>query len=432
MNNNTYATLNLPNTTKAGNCIVIGTQQGASGTSFKFVDNSGNTYNLVSYKNDGANGQSAYLYIATNINAGANIIYASNVSGTTLNNATFDVTEWCNIAASAPVDKLSTNTVTSATILSASITPSVAKDLIYTYAVWDSGATEITNYIPNVGAKLLAADGYDEQVSEYLIDANTTATNQAIVCNASGSWIVLSVALKTASQGSPYSGSDTIVGIHHIAQTTQASAGLWSSLPFTNRNVFPSFGNLLVMMYQTGLSTDVITNVVDSSGNTWTHAAGCPANNTVPTVDCWFATNAIASSTNTVTFWLKDPNGNANILFYDVANASAYPYDTDALSSGNQGAAGNLATVAITPASSGGVILCQANWDNNTATNLTTQKMDANFYQTAAISGPCNYDQNNGWGHTNTVDASAQTFTWKFLSTSLAVARWQAFAISFK
>jgi len=424
----------LPEPTKLGNCLVLGAQADNAGAVVGVKDNQANTWTELVRTYDSGNGQNVWIFCALNVAAGTQLVTLTNNSGANISWTSAAITEFCRVASASALDGTNGNFANSATVTAGSITPSMTGDLIYQYAGRNCGTMSCTSITAgaqaNITWKLLNGDTYDGIAAQWGVYNSVSPLTPTMTLSPATCYASSCVALKpSTAQGSPRSATMSIASIQHQSQPT--------GVELTNYLYMPSVGNLLVAAVSSGNWKFIPTNITDTAGNTWVEAAGgANTNTTFDSTTWWYAAGATPSPTNrlTVRYGATDAS-DATILFYDIVAANVSPYDTRTKSVGTQSSAGNLTEPpSLTPAVSGGLVLMMEQHEWNTATNLSGagQLFDANWFTGMSESGPQNLDQNGGWAHFWPTDTSAIAFTWKFISTSLAISLWAADAISFK
>ena len=391
--------------------------------SLKIIDDGGDSFALATNLWDSTHTTMEMIWIATNIAAGTYTVTLTNTSGGTALNFTPRAYEFNNIAAYAPLDAVGANNGTGTAVTTTSMTPSQSGDLLFTAADYDNG-TGSTNWIQgsqsNIGWSLLTGDTSDSFGDQWGVYSSTAAITPAMTMNPSASWVSCSIALKASvsSQGSPMSSSGMqIASVIHQAFSSYSASTRKPTLTNYLCLAAPTNCNLMLALVNSGGPNNILTNLIDTCGNTWKEDEAGAQSNNLPTTDWWIATNAICSPTNVGRMYWKNTNGDATVIFFMVAGASADPYTA------RQHTSGNLAsgtTISVTPPPTfptlvtNSILFMEAGWDNGTGTNFTTgQRFIGNYFASENLDGPCNFDENNGFGLTNVATTDAQPITWK-------------------
>ena len=198
----------------------------------------------------------------------------------------------------------------------------------------------------------------------------------------------------------------------------------------------PCSGNLLVFTMAQG-SDDSLSGIADGNGNSYTQLSGSPlANGPGGTVRLYYVANATTSSTMsmTLTFASAPPFG-SDFVVYDVTGAAASPLDTSNTALGIQTSAGDLATVSITPAGSGELVIAHGDQNDGTITGLVGSGylFDHPTWvgqdEGGAGGAGTEFTLDAQAGHYYTADGTPLTFVWTETRTVL---EWQTIVAAFK
>lgn len=310
----------LPNPVGAGNCIIIAASYPAAVTSATITDNNGNTWPAATITETGGTGNyKLSVFVLPNANAGPTQ-FELNIGATKRQPVAWEIYEYNNIATSSPVDVSHGAANQSGTSLAAgSMTTTAAGDLILTFAHPSGGiGGNPTGWTAGGSATLLAADiawnsqqGYPK-ASQYQIQASAGAINPSISIagDSADTFNVISVALKSASAGTAYTGMRLL---KHIQQCCNALSGTTWKLQF------PTMGNLRFMGSTMSDANQPISAISDSESNSWTNLSW-----NVDSCQGYFLENASANSALTMTLTLSAAStGNGVICgLFDIIGAA--------------------------------------------------------------------------------------------------------------
>lgn len=425
--------IGIPEYTQLGN--LLGISPAASGNANAAIgvgDDQTNAWVQACYGQHSANRKHIWGWYAANIRSNTHILYLTNLSGFSLTNFEGAGFEAYNVAASSPLDGTNTFSATSATTASAgSFTPSQTGDFVYQYVVRDG--TLYTNQLftagsqGNIGWTLLHADLNDGLSAQWGNYSSASALNPQMTMQTAGDYLSMTMAFKTASQGSARRAGMWIASIQHQSIDNNAA------LPVISQ--FPTVGNCFVEGWQAGHPDFRITNVTSFPTQTWVHVVGSLATNGAGTSHYWVATNATPGSTLIVTNWLASSAvGHGTIMFADVVGAAPCPIDFASFQTNFQSVAGNnAAPPGITPSAANGIVFFQTEQDFNTVNGFTlsTLFLDSVWWDGNNPDGPSNLDENNGWGHAHNADNTTTIApVWTYQVPGESIAKFTASALA--
>lgn len=328
---------NLPNPTGAGNFLE------AHVVSFPFqvpsmTDDKGNTWTVGN--NVTANGVLGTVLYATNVAAGT--LYCKLSFNTNASIMLYDVAEYCNVRAYQPVDVSSGQNSTFPSIQSAVLNTTGDGELITHFAVDVGGGglafetAEATGF-RTYGGRHLGVNRVINFQSDYCVEAYGGNLIPSLDQSTSGTdpFLNLSVAYKRASQGTL---PDTNA-IRIIREIQSSFIGTTSA----DTVYVPHDGNLLVASINGfGRFDYAVTNMADVLGNTYSRF---PITNNGPQM--FYVTNVTAiqqNPANVISFHRNLTGGAPNLFWYDIANASAFPYAGGIETNGQQFALNSVIT----------------------------------------------------------------------------------------
>jgi len=436
----------LPNPTTAGNSIIVGFT--FNGTVQPTVsDDKGDNYTVAENFYGSASAQSAALAASFGVAAGArkiSVCFPSSPGGGGAYTAVM-ASEFSNVTTvdGTGVGANSTGTLVAAGNMAPSATGDVAYQIVFSTSIAQSAF--VAGSQSNIDWNLLSADLKDGFGAQYGVDSSTMTINPTMSMGTSDSFVTAAILLKAGAVGGVPSGM-RIVHLQHQGFCGVSTCGSAFSTPAKLQ--FPSTGNLIVALGGGGNPLCKISAVSDTNGNTWEQAGSTYSysGGGYDTVQTYYAANATTAPSLGLTMTFTNGNCDWDMQLYDVTGAAASPFDKASGATGDQTSTSGTLTVpySIAPASAGELIFTNNVWDYNTASGLVSNIgstctptaqvacSDAVIFSGEPISGPEPVDQNNGWGHAFSTSASAITFTWQQLSTSLAAGPWASMAAAFK
>jgi hypothetical protein len=428
----------LPNPTTAGDAVVVGVtyQGGAQGPTPTITDDSNNTYNVVEHYFDNADGQTLDIALALEVAAGARAINLCFSADPGFNVQPM-ASEFAHVSGA---DGTGTANNGSGTMASAgTLTPGSSGDLVYQVAVSLSfdqssfAASSQATFTPT----LLSADIKDGWAAQAGLYSSTTPLTPTLSMGTSHKWISAAILLAPGSSGGVPNGL-RIVHLDHSSVPGPALVGTNFDNPLTIQA--PCSGNLLVAMVGGGNHSCQITGITDSNQNSWVQAGSTYDSGNDVTM-AFYVANPVCSSDLTLTINWDVSDGDFTIFMYDVAGASASPYDSTVGNTGDQTTPGTwMLPFTYTPAASDEIVLVETVWDWNTGTGLVGDFFDTNMFSGENPDGPEPVDQNNAWGHAMATNTNPLSFTWTTFASNpcttgidpKAVGAWSGLAVGFK
>ncbi|MGC2504701.1 MAG: hypothetical protein WA400_21430, partial [Silvibacterium sp.] len=287
-------------------------------------------------------------------------------------------------------------------------------------------------------------DGYAIQHGVY---SSTASFTPQMTTGTSNSYTSCEIMFKAASAGTAPTQSMRIVHLGHFSFPSAATTTNTQTIQM------PSSGNLLVASFtgggdcignsgNTACATTSSIDISDSQNNTW-KATGTVATAADATSQMAYAGNATTAATLSITVGRHGDistdatNDNDNLLLYDITGAATSPFDNDAGTTGNQTTqVSSLTTCSscLSPTTSSGIVLLNANWEWCTATTLSAPSgavFDSAFTTMNSVDGPQPVDQNGGWAHFYNTSTSTITATWT-MTCDQAESDWAGRVSSFK
>ena len=292
-------TVDLPNVTGAGNCLVLGVQFKSNGTVSSITDDKGNAWVNGPTVTNASFGRTMSLYYAPNVAAGTKKIQVHFSNGSYPHAV---ISEFYNVATSNPLDG---SAASSTSRTAGTITTTRAGDLIYewgaalssTYS--EGGAFNGTSIGAGTNFTLLSADLQVGSGDQYFVQPTAGAVTPTFSASGNATWGSLAVALKSAQAGTAPPSGIRIVHLQHILlQSVRAQ-----NRPEPIVMQFPSTGNLLIGLYNS--AGPFATSVTDGLGNTWSAPASaircCPTSQIV-----WAANARTSPNLSGVTVTMND------------------------------------------------------------------------------------------------------------------------------
>ena len=340
----------------------------------------------------------------------------------TLNSATTYVkmvaAEYAGIAPTSPLDAShGTFATTSTSLQPGSMTTTHNGDLVWQWAVCDSGCSTGSSgkFTSQAGFSLVAADtlGVDLQAVQSGVQAAAGAINPTITSPLSFAYISIGMAFETAVDGTIPSGIRILSMGHRSTSDETAASRVFQ---------FPCRGTALALAFTSGAGSPTrnISAITDSNGNTWVQPSGSPfvdvADNDV--VALWYSLGTVCNAGETLTLTMAGTNtgGNGeNYMMHDMSGVESF--DKLVTLGGDQTVTGPFTGVTITPATASGLILSNASIFYNNATGVSSTVGTAYYLPTVGTCGTgwsvsMHGDENNGWAALFNQSTSALTFSW--------------------
>ena len=426
----------IPDPALSGNCLVAaGSYDNTYNPTITITDDKSNTWVVDKQQIDTTNNQGVYIAHALNVVAGTRYVYVSPSADST--NFSGAALQFNNCTALDAVSAGSSGSGT--TVTAGNISPSVSGDIVVQFSAnsYDRNNFPVsTSFTPgsqsNITWALAAADVLDGLAVQWGVYSSTSTFNPSMT-EAPGGFNSVAIALKTGAAGTAPSAGIRVVGIQHN--------DVWEGGPTTMPLQWPTRGNLLVALVTTGKTTYYLNSITGSNGNTWQPAMSTVTCNVVDSYygdigQVYYVPNATPSNSATLTLnWnaTGDNGGHGIVVLYDIAGAAAAPLDQAASLCGNQGTAGNMATITITPTAPNELVIGDTGVAYNTMTGaLNGVLADMSYYSGETLSGPSPVDENDATGaHYYSPNTNPVTFTWTELDGSTPAEGWAAQALSF-
>jgi hypothetical protein len=338
----------------AGNAILIGSQfaAGAGVTSSSWADDASGSYPAVVPQPGSADArQVVNLFYNSSCGSGASKL-TMTIAGGTPSYVDHQASVFYNLGA---LDASCHATATSATA-SCSMTTTASGDLVACYVVEDSsdlsppGFTPASSFVPDLIDLIDPAP----QMMMHQVQASAGAITPMVTLSKSSAWNIVCGAWKAASSGSAPSG---MYVAHFMGMNLLMGGGTtYTSYPF------PASGNLLVVTSQTG-SDDMLCTaahpdcVSDSNANSWATCGGTGQGLVGVNSQIYCAQNAATGGRLTITWSMSSDAAADNLMWYDIAGASASAFDQRGTNTGTQSTTGALATASVTPTTKSGMTI---------------------------------------------------------------------------
>jgi hypothetical protein len=410
-----YVYSQLPNPSLAGNMILAIVPFDQAATAPTVTDNESDTYSLAATCTDTTNNEEVGIYYLLNAPAGvAQIKTTYNV--TSLYEGMPAVSEWTNVATSSAFDGSSCGFANSTTVTGSSgVTPTSANDLVVQFA-WNTyvgvgggggiGVHYTQGNQSNITWQQFLGTWAWAEGAQWGVYSSTSAFNPSMTVSAAG-YLSLAVFFKSASAGTAMPSGIRIVARANYPFTP---ASPWNPNPLKAYFPCPATANLLVADFAGAYPQD-LTGVSDSDGNTWQsdHALMVDSGDNT-TVHNWSASNATASTAQSITLTFNSIDGADSIELYCIKGAATNAFDKSVAASGNSTGTGNFTSVSITPDTSDGLILMNGSQYSSTATGfLNGGIFEGCFWSGEGLSnGGC--ASNNAWGAY--YNPNTANFTW--------------------
>jgi hypothetical protein len=403
--------INLPNPTVQGNCLILSVSNPySSSRSISIADNKGNAWALAKSVNNGVAMSSTY--VALNAAAGTQSLTVK--FDASLYAVQFCVTEFYNVLSASALDGAAASTGSGT--VSAALATTSPSDLIYQYGYDTSNALLTTGGMTlaaGAGFNFLSADVMLGTFVQYAVQSAAGAISPTVIVGSSSDkFNTIAIALRSGAQGSAPPPGIRIVGEHHIDYYHAGTITI------------PSYGNLLYAASAFGVVNVDIRGISSSPGNTWTELDQSNPKGSNGPPECFYAANASTSPNLQIT--ITGPTGissQLSLVIYDIAGASASPFDTQWDDSGNYEIEneGNFSLGTITPSTSNGLVFAtMATYDGViTAATGTNQVLDAITYSGEVDADLM--DNADGYAHYYNPTPGTITFSWTLGGVSSSV-----------
>jgi hypothetical protein len=324
-------------------------------------------------------------------------------------------------------------------VTAGNLTPGTSGDLLLHFA-FVTGTTNVPAASgvslfsqSNIAWELEKAELLDGTLMQSGIYNSTTAINPQMTIGPASGFISIAVAIKGGGGGGTPSGM-TVNRISHVSMWSTNTGG--PGYPSPSITQFPATGNLLLASVGAGCDIKGI-NYGSTPMTKRLSYVGAGASETNQVFEL---ANYTPNNTNTIAI---TPNLSCSamgldydftVVFYDVSNAAASPFDTSSTASGDVTSCSypcNLAGPTITPGDSSGLVLAiSTEWYDaisgiQSPFNLDTINQSP-LYQSPGI------DQENGWAHFYNSSTASVAPTWVLLVPGQSVGYWASVAISYK
>lgn len=430
-NATTLRLLPMPNMVRNGNAvIVVGTC--SDSTTPTISDDQGNTYTVHKNQDDVSNSQRIFTASCPNITNAPQVLRAS---GAGITSASFQVTEWCNLATSSAFNTSSGTTGTSTTPAPGSVTTTTANELVISAARRNSGTVRLSTWTKGAGQTLIMADIVDEMAVQYSIKAVAGAVTPSFTMDLSAAWVAFCATFKQASAGTPRPTSGAlIIGVHHQAirekTGTDINSGDYSSGNYSAQ--VPCIGTFLYASY---VGIHDITGITDSQTNTWdsTGATQFKSPGQGPVHGFKVNTPTVSDSLKCTLALTTSPPGAAGaapgdtIFFYDCQHVDGTSL-VHGVATGTQAAGTTQAAASVVPPAANGIVFHSGGHGDNTTLSVASPHVFTTSTDPNDETSPWPNDENNQWSiHYNTSTAPSQpTYT-----SNAAIGDWAAIADAF-
>jgi hypothetical protein len=439
----------FPESSLAGNAVVIGMTFPNSINVSSVTDDKGNTYSLAtSCANTGLYTPDKHaIYVALNVAAGATHAIVTFSAGSS--NIHFALASFYNVAASsAPDGSICTTDIvptsnTAPNIQAGSFSTTTDGDLIWNYVSDEADGipgdnNSVSSITYGTGFTGLHGEQRHGSATQFEIQAAHGAINPGITFSQTthDSFGSVAIALKASAITQ---GSGPGPGIHILREETLAQID--TSTPFT----FPCSGNEIVVVNETGGTSNLLTAVSDTQSNTYTQISGT---NTTSDPNIFYTTSATCANNLSGTLTLASGAGGTTlVVLFDLTGVNASsPIDTgvraansSTLTATESGATKNAGSVSgnanitdapsLTPSVAGDLIIGAINLGTGPPSGVVTGVYDLTWY---AGSGDSNYF-NNGDGVFHYLASSTSTVNVQYtVSNSGTTASWNALAAAFR
>ena len=423
--------INLATPTLANNALILALTNAYSPTrSILVSDDKSNTWTVGPHLDFVANDETTTIFYALGVAAGTQKITIH--FDTSIYDVHATVSEWTNIATAAAANGSSGASDVASPVSAGSFTPgnndANGGNLIYQHAIAIPGSGALGNLTstvsavtPGAGFKLASANRQLASISQYMIQTTAAPINPTLtVAQGSGTdhFNTIAIAFKVASAGTAPSSGIRIQNMQHTFHP-------WAGTSTVN---LPSSGNLLALTAPVNTGQDAITSVSDSKGNAWTKLAG----ESLDSPQVWYAVNATPGNDLTISFNVANNTGIV-VIAWDIAGASAAPFDKFTEATGEQVTAGDDITNAsvITPSTAHGLVIGLVNEFTGPPTSMIGAGYVADHVYYTGQTDASMIDMGDGTAHIYNSDTSPLSFGWH-QTNHPPTTGWFAIAVAFK
>jgi hypothetical protein len=423
----------LPNGSLSGNGLVLLVQASTTATEFTIADDQGNTWTAGP---SSAVGTRIAAFFVLNAIANTRHIQVS-FTGTDPTFFQMAVAEFAGLASSGSSTNAPGATGQVTSVPAGSFTPASTGDLIIQYGadVDAVPAIEITGYTKGSGFTKLTLNRIDGDFVQYRTAPGGAINPTFTIDGSTDHFDTLAFSLPAdATKGTLASATAMrVVAVHSFAI---GPANANTSIAFD----VPVVGNLLIsqsiMFSATGTEPD-ISGITDSRAGSPTYAqAGLPVNNPgtgQDSVQTFYAAGGPADSENVVTITLvAAQTDGSSIVFLDVVNAPASPFDAEGHDIGTQSVTGDLTTSSVMASTANGLVVAHVSINLHTTNGVNSPWLFEATTNPSMDGGSNAISEDNGWAHLYNAAAGVQTPVWNIQNSPDGVGTWAAKAVAFK
>ena len=407
----------FPNTTGAGNCLVLAITNDGGATITSISDNINGTWPAATVTAlPGAGDLDSRVYVFPNSASGLITITVTYSAAPA--QFQYCMTELYGIATSSP-GAGSSSASYSTTIGAGSFTPtnndSTGGNFVWAYfaKATPNVTHQTTHILPGAGFTMLNADiGWNEtqytmtKAVEALVQTTHAAINPAVTsaADAGDPWNSLAVALQiSAGSGTAPAAGIRVNGIQHFSTLNFPAAGNYNLQVATT-------GNLRVIQCpDPNLHALTIT---DSEGNTYTAAAAASG--------FWYLANAIPNPNLLIFITGGGGDNGLSWRFIDISGSASSPYDTSAASNQDvSNLSGFTMSPSPSPANSNGLVIVALGLGNGPGLAVTAPS--GAIWDYCTYTGETDFDLiENADIFAHYSNSASGSETWTFTITSVA------------
>jgi hypothetical protein len=304
--------ITFPNSTRAGDTILVGFDFVASASVGSVSDSQGNPFSEVGAQLTSPGGARSRVYFANNIKGGSDTVTVTLTSSSAY--VEVYVTEFTGVNQNNPIDAQAGATGYAGSVSSGNATTTQAGDAIYGFCVGDNACT--------AGSGFTALSNLHSNLSEEQIVGN--AGSYAATGNANSSWTMQMVALKPAA-------SQPTVLQAITSAASWAASSLSVALP---QNTLA--GDTILVAFDFDTNTSVVS-VSDSQGNPFSEVGTQLTSALAVRSRVYFANN-IRGGSDTVTIKLNAASAYLEVYVTEFTGVSqTNPIDAQAGATGSAG-----------------------------------------------------------------------------------------------
>lgn len=381
---------------------------------------------------DAGNGYTTALYVKCGLATGTSEITLTFSTGPVSGDVTeFWYSEWAGVPTTSCTDGSSgANALNSATLQPGSITTGSSGDVIVNYAIqgypFSQSEVEIGPLRPRTGAAMIMQNIVDKFGASMEFQAAAGAINPVFynTDQFARSWNSLAVALKSSP------GTGTLPsGIHvvHINHFYYPNDGDLVTASGQVKVALPTTGNLLMITTTNASDLYAISNLKDSSLNTYTRTP-------FDALDGQIFYSCSATPATDMTYGWTSQNIAAHFVSYDVAGArtggSTACFDTRVSASGSASAGADITNApTITPSTANGLIINVVPFGTGPPSSaITAGQVMVSMYATG-MTDTSNWDTGDAHGYYYNPNTSAFSFGYHMAGASTTA--WNGLAAAF-